>query len=265
MTRRRLYDLGFGYRAGDKGDISNIALFAPDVELYELARAQVSVPRVQMHFGGLVRGRVDRYEAANVLALNFVLHDALGGGAPRSLRADNLGKTLGGALVRLDLDVPDELAARPAPRPDVDWALEVLRRRQPDLTTPTRPARGVLDDATLTAFVASTALDTARAFYEGVLGLRHVAGDAYGAEYRSGPTRLRVALVDAHLAPPGTVVGWTVADIHAAVAALEENVRFERFPGMDQDAHGVWRAPSGHQVAWFRDPDGNLLSLTEVG
>ena len=61
-----------------------------------------------------------------MLALNFVMHGALGGGGPRSLRADNLGKTLGGALVRLEIDVPDSMADRRAPRPDVGWADEIL-------------------------------------------------------------------------------------------------------------------------------------------
>jgi hypothetical protein len=128
MTRRRLHDLGCGYRAGDKGDISNIALFADDTDVYELIRAEVTIERVQAHFAGLVRGRVERYEAPNVLALNFVLHDALGGGAPRSLRADNLGKTLGGALVRLEIEVPEHLAHRHAPTPDVGWAETILER-----------------------------------------------------------------------------------------------------------------------------------------
>jgi hypothetical protein len=128
VTRRRLHDLGCGYRAGDKGDISNLALFADDAELYDLIRGAVTAERVRDHFGHLVRGRVERYEAPNVLALNFVLHDALGGGAPRSLRADNLGKTLGGALVRLEIEVPEHLARRSAPTPDVGWALEILDR-----------------------------------------------------------------------------------------------------------------------------------------
>jgi hypothetical protein len=76
----------------------------------------------------MVSGDVTRYEVPNVLALNFVLRGALGGGGPRSLRSDALGKTLGGALVRLEVDVPDELAARRAPRPDVGWAVEILER-----------------------------------------------------------------------------------------------------------------------------------------
>jgi hypothetical protein len=122
----RLHDLGCGYRAGDKGDISDVALFAPDTEVYELIRTEVTAARVKAHFGGLVRGAVERYEAPNVLALNFVLRDALGGGGPRSLRADNLGKTLGGALVRLEIEVPDTLADRRAPTPDVGWAVQIL-------------------------------------------------------------------------------------------------------------------------------------------
>jgi hypothetical protein len=116
-----------GYRAGDKGDIANVAIFADDDATYDVLLREVTADRVKEHFGAMVKGRVDRYEARNVLALNFVLHDALGGGGPRSLRADNLGKTLGGALVRLEIDVPDELADRRRPRPDVGWADEVLR------------------------------------------------------------------------------------------------------------------------------------------
>jgi hypothetical protein len=127
-VRRRLWDLGCGYRAGDKGDIANVAVFAPDETTYEVIRDEVTAERVKSHFGSFVHGRVDRYEAPNVLALNFVLHDALGGGGPRSLRADNLGKTLGGALVRLEIAVPDPLAERRARIPDVNWALEILDR-----------------------------------------------------------------------------------------------------------------------------------------
>jgi hypothetical protein len=116
-----------GYRAGDKGDIANVALFVDDDETYALIVREVTAERVKEHFGAMVRGRVDRYEAPNVRALNFVMHGALGGGGPRSLRADNLGKTLGGALVRMEIPVPAGLAARRRPRPDVRWADAVLR------------------------------------------------------------------------------------------------------------------------------------------
>ena len=119
-----------GYRAGDKGDTSDVALFAYDHAGYELIVGAVTAERVKAHFGSLVHGEVVRYEAANVRALNFVLRGALGGGGPRSLRSDNLGKSLGGALVRMDIDVPDGVAA-PArrPRPDVSWADTIIASR----------------------------------------------------------------------------------------------------------------------------------------
>ena len=71
---------------------------------------------MRAHFGDLVAGRVERYEAPNVLALKFVLHGALGGGGPRSLRSDNLGKTLGAGLLRLRVEMPDDILARSARR-----------------------------------------------------------------------------------------------------------------------------------------------------
>lgn len=110
MTRIRLVDL-CGVRSGDKGDISDLSLFADDEAAYDAIRVAVTADRVKEHFGSLVQGPVERYEARNVLALKFVMHDALGGGAPRSLRSDNLGKTLGAALLRMEIDVPDDVAA----------------------------------------------------------------------------------------------------------------------------------------------------------
>ena len=126
MARLALREL-CGYRAGDKGDVANVAIFADDDETYALVVREVTAARVKAHFGAMVQGRVDRYEAANVRALNFVLQGALGGGGPRTLRADGLGKTLGGALVRLEIDVPDSMADRRRARPDVSWADEILR------------------------------------------------------------------------------------------------------------------------------------------
>jgi hypothetical protein len=115
-----------GYRAGDKGDIANVAIFADDDETYALIVLEVTAARVKELFGEMVLGRVDRYEAANVRALNFVMQGALGGGGPRTLRADSLGKTLGGALVRLEIDVPESMAGRRRARPDVSWADDIL-------------------------------------------------------------------------------------------------------------------------------------------
>lgn len=127
MVRIALREL-CGFRSGDKGDISNVALLADDVEIYEVIKREVTVERVKEHFGPFAKGRVLRYEAANVFALNFVLYGALGGGAPQSLRADNLGKTMGSNLVRLEIEVPESLAGRRRPRADVTWADEILAR-----------------------------------------------------------------------------------------------------------------------------------------
>jgi hypothetical protein len=125
MNRLRLHEL-CGYRAGDKGDISNVALFADDANVYDVIVREVTADRVKQHFGAFVTGTVVRYEAANVLALNFVMQGALGGGGPRTLRSDSLGKALGGALVRLEIEVPEALAGRRAPRPDVAWAEAII-------------------------------------------------------------------------------------------------------------------------------------------
>src|SRR5437773_11516949 len=111
MARIQLRDL-CGARSGEKGDISDLSLFADDEAAYAAIKAEVTAERVAAHFGSLVAGEVERYEAPNVLALKFVMHGALGGGAPRSLRSDNLGKTLGAALLRMEIDVPDAVASK---------------------------------------------------------------------------------------------------------------------------------------------------------
>ena len=115
MARIQLRDL-CGVRSGDKGDVSDLSLFADDDAAYATIVAEVTAARVKEHFGDLVAGDVERYEVPNVWALKFVMQGALGGGGPRSLRADNLGKTLGAALLRMEIDVPDEVAAGSARR-----------------------------------------------------------------------------------------------------------------------------------------------------
>jgi hypothetical protein len=111
MARVQLREI-CGVRSGDKGDRSDLTLFADDEETYRALCAAVTTELVAGHFDGLVQGRIERFEVPNLWALKFVMHDALGGGGPRSLRSDNLGKTLGGALLRLEVDVPDEVVAR---------------------------------------------------------------------------------------------------------------------------------------------------------
>jgi len=100
---RRVFDLAYG-RAGDKGDIANISIIARTPEAYVELKTKLTAERVKAQLGPLVRGRVLRYELDNIEALNFVLYQALDGGATRSLRLDPLGKSLAGAVLYLPLD-----------------------------------------------------------------------------------------------------------------------------------------------------------------
>ena len=109
-----LHEIAYA-RSGDKGDSSNVGVFVLTDEAYEVLRAQVTSERVKTHFDGIVRGKVDRYELPNLRALNFILHDSLGGGGSESLKNDAQGKTHGQALLLMEIDVPDVvLASYPA-------------------------------------------------------------------------------------------------------------------------------------------------------
>jgi hypothetical protein len=98
---KRLYDLAYG-RSGDKGNIANISVIARSPQAYQEIKAKLTAERVKNHFGELVKGKVVRYELDNIEALNFVLYEALDGGATRSLRIDGLGKSLAGALLYME-------------------------------------------------------------------------------------------------------------------------------------------------------------------
>src|SRR5579883_2054266 len=122
----------------------------------------------------------------------------------------------------------------------------------------------MLGDATIVAFVATTNAARARGFYEGVLGLRVVSDDDFALVLDANGTTVRVAKVREITLAPYTVLGWEVADIEAKVRGLRDQaVRFETYSFLEQDALGIWTAPSGARVAWFKDPDGNVLSLTQ--
>lgn len=99
-------------RGGDKGDKADLSLFAYDTLTYAVLKQIVSAERVATHFAGIVHGPVERFELDNLLALKFVLHQALDGGAARSLRSDPLGKSLAAGLLRMEIDVPDDLPIR---------------------------------------------------------------------------------------------------------------------------------------------------------
>lgn len=94
-------------RSGDKGDKADISLFAPDQATYDLLVREVTAERVAKHLSGLITGKVERFEVPNLLALKFVLHGALNGGASRSLRSDSLGKSLASALLRMEIEVEE--------------------------------------------------------------------------------------------------------------------------------------------------------------
>ena len=92
-------------RSGDKGDISNIGVIANDPRHYPMLVRELTAERVKAFFGGFVKGKVERFELPNLGALNFLLHEALGGGGTVSLRVDPQGKTLGAALLKLEIEV----------------------------------------------------------------------------------------------------------------------------------------------------------------
>ncbi len=121
-----------------------------------------------------------------------------------------------------------------------------------------------LDDARLIAFVPTTDLPRARAFYAETLGLRVTDESPYACVIDANGTMLRLTPVRKLSKVRYTVLGWGVADIAATVAALTAaGVAFVSYRGMDVDGAGVWTAPGGDRVAWFEDPDGNLLSVTQ--
>lgn len=128
------------------------------------------------------------------------------------------------------------------------------------------PAESILGGSDLIAFAPTIDPVRARAFYEGVLGLRLVADQApFALEFDAHGVMLRVATVHELKPQPFTILGWRVAEIERSVDQLTAaGVTFERYPGMnDSDPRGIWNSPSGARIAWFKDPDGNVLSVTE--
>lgn len=116
----------------------------------------------------------------------------------------------------------------------------------------------------LVAFGATTNGQRAAAFYGSVLGLSMRSNDAFAIAFDANGVEIRLQKVERLTPQPFTVLGWQVADIAQVVADLTaSNITPERYAWLDQDADGIWRAPSGARVAWFKDPDGNLLSVAE--
>jgi catechol 2,3-dioxygenase-like lactoylglutathione lyase family enzyme len=125
----------------------------------------------------------------------------------------------------------------------------------------------MLTNAKPVCFVLAAEIDTARGFYTDRLGLTETGADPYAISYDLAGTMLRLTKVESHTASPHTVLGWQVDDIAAAIDALTtKGVTFAVYEGFGQDARGIWTDPgSGTRIAWFHDPEGNNLSLTQLG
>jgi catechol 2,3-dioxygenase-like lactoylglutathione lyase family enzyme len=122
----------------------------------------------------------------------------------------------------------------------------------------------MLGDHELMAFVATTHPDRARQFYASVLGLRLVADEPWALVFDAHGAMLRIQKTPELQPAKHTVLGWRVPDIEETMTGLAaKGVRFERYSFLPQDELGVWTTPDGTRVAWFKDPDGNTLSLTQ--
>lgn len=127
----------------------------------------------------------------------------------------------------------------------------------------------MLGSAAVIAFVPSRSPRKSRSFFEDTLGLEFVGEDAFAHVFDANGVMVRVvdvSTVDSFAPASFTILGWGVDNIVKTVKALKKKgVTFDRYPGMDQDDLGVWTSPSGAKIAWFKDPDGNVLSVGEMG
>lgn len=122
----------------------------------------------------------------------------------------------------------------------------------------------MLSQSKIVAFAPAKDLRQARKFYEGVLELRFVSEDPFAAVFDAAGTMLRVSKVEDFQPAPFTILGWRVARIEPVVRKLtSRGVSFNRYDLLPQDELGIWLSPSGARVAWFKDPEGNVLSLTQ--
>ncbi|MBZ5552047.1 MAG: VOC family protein [Acidobacteriia bacterium] len=122
----------------------------------------------------------------------------------------------------------------------------------------------MLGSSKIMAFVPTQDYKKARAFYEGVLGLGVVSEDRFALVMDAAGIRVRITKVPDFKLHKYTILGWEVSQIEKIVSGLEQRgVQFERYGLPGQDEHGIWTAPGGDKVTWFKDPDGNILSLSQ--
>jgi catechol 2,3-dioxygenase-like lactoylglutathione lyase family enzyme len=123
----------------------------------------------------------------------------------------------------------------------------------------------ILQNNEVVAFVATTQPEIARAFYCDVLGLRFEEDTPFALVVRAANATVRIQKVPSFTPLPFTVMGWKVGDLAAVARQLEDRgILLERFAGLSQDELGIWNSPSGAKIGWFKDPDGNILSLTQL-
>lgn len=123
----------------------------------------------------------------------------------------------------------------------------------------------MLGSEKLVGFLATAAPAKSQEFYENTLGLQLVESSLFALVFKAGSTTVRVQKVQSVVVSGYTTLGWQVSNIAHTVGELAcRGVKFQRYKGMDQNEAGIWRTPDGSQVAWFEDPDGNTLSITEL-
>jgi len=123
----------------------------------------------------------------------------------------------------------------------------------------------MLSAGNLKAFVPTTDPTKAKRFYKDTLGLKLLSQDSYALEFDANGTLLRVTAVQKLTPQPFTILGWNVDDITSMIKRLNrKKIIFERYEFLEQDSLGIWTSPNGSKVAWFKDPDGNILSLTQL-
>jgi len=163
--------------------------------------------------------------------------------------------------------IPPQFLA-PEASSERDALMFLVPDKELESAAPAAPARGgpppVLESAVVVAFIPTKNLTQARAFFGTMLGLPMEGESPIAVTFDANGTTLRCVLVERFTPFPFTIIGWTVQDIAATAGELNaRGIAFERFDGIQQDPLGVWRSPGGGQVAWFKDPSGNTISLTQ--
>ena len=123
----------------------------------------------------------------------------------------------------------------------------------------------MLNESRIVCFLATKNPEIAKEFYQDILGLKLIEDTPHALVFDANGTTLRIQKVREHTPAKHTSVGWEVNNIRANIEALlKKDVCFERYEGLQQDELGIWRTLDGAQIAWFKDPDGNILSLTQL-